>query len=182
MIAPTDKDTHLSSQDAAFGKRLAAHFAPTPLTPNQRAAFDMALTARLEKRRQRTFFVPAFATVAVAAVLIFTFNGGLGLNPQTPSSGAPTVRLAEAPIESEAESADRLARDEWAYDLLAFNDPVAYVDESHEFNELDETHATQDMYASDDNGEEHDEENAEESDTDVFPDEYLAIESVFLEG
>lgn len=180
MTLPTDEYEDYSAQDAEFGKRLAAHFAPPALTPNQRAAFDMALAARLEKRRQRTFFVPAFATVAAAAaVLIFTFNSSIGLNPHTLFRGTPTVLLAEssrgeALIASGAELADSLERDEWAYDLLAFNDPTAYGDESQERKELSETYETEDLYASDDND--------EASDTDVFPDEYLAIESVFLEG
>ncbi len=173
MTAPTDEHKDLSPQDAEFVERLATHFAPAALTPKQRAAFDMALEARLEKRRRRTFFVPAFATVAAAAaVLIFTFNGGIRRNPQTPSSGEPILIVAEAPIESG--SSDSLARDEWEYDLLAFNDPMAYVDEPNELNELDETNGTDEMYALDGSG--------EDSEKDVFPDEYLAIESVFLEG
>jgi hypothetical protein len=175
MTSPTDKYKDLSPQDTEFAKRLATNFAPAPLTPNQRAAFDIALAARLEKRRHRTFFVPAVATVAAAAaVLIFTLNGDMGLNPQTPAGGEPTIRVAEVPTESGMESADSLDRDEWAYDLLAFNDSIPYADESPELNELDETQETQDMYASDNND--------EESDADVFPDEYLAIESIFLEG
>ena len=201
MTSSTDKYNDLSSPnigqdadqfadqfadpDAAFGKRLAAHFAPARLTPNQRAAFDIALAERIEKRRQRTFFVPAFATVAAAvAVLIFTLNSGIGLNPSAPSNSTRTVFLteapmakaptAEAPVESEAESADRLAQDEWAYDLLAFNTPMAYVDASQELTELDETYETENIYASDGNDEEHEE--------NVLPGEYLAIESMFLEG
>ena len=171
MTSPPDAYKDLSSQDAEFGKRLAAHFAPPPSSPNQRAAFDIALVARLEKRRQRTFLVPAFATVAAVAVLIFTLNGDVGLHPQTPSPGQPAIRVAEVPTESGVESVDSLDRDEWEYDLLAFNDPIVYGDESQELNELD---GTDEMYAAEDRG--------EEREPNVFPDEYLAIESVFLEG
>jgi hypothetical protein len=135
----------------------------------------MALAARLEKRRRRTFIVPAFATVAAAvAVLVFTLNSSIRLNPQTPSNAKPKHIVAAAPIESGLASADNLTRDEWEYDLLAFNDPMPYIDEPNELNEFDEIHETENMYASDDS--------SEDSERDVFPDEYLAIESVFLEG
>ena len=46
-----------------------------------------------------------------------------------------------------------------------------YGDESQELKELD---GTDEMYAAEDRG--------EEREPGVFPDEYLAIESVFLEG
>lgn len=173
-LADERKDSNtqdVQEGEVAFAKHLAKLYAPAPLTANQRAAFNMGLEARLEKRRQYTFFVPAFATVAAAsAVLIFALNGGMNLNPQTRSMGTAEIIVAEAPIESETMSVDSLARDEWAYDLLAFNDPLTYAAESHELSELDKAKEAASRYA------------FEESATDMFPELYLAIENVFLEG
>ena len=76
--------------DAEFVKRLADHYAPSPLSPGQRAAWDVALAARLEKRR-RAMVLPGLATAALAAALVFGLGGWFGLERSGPSvRPAPT--------------------------------------------------------------------------------------------
>jgi len=62
-----DERPHLDQQDRAFADRLAAHYAPPPWTATQRAGFDEALRARIERPRRRGLLVPALAAVAAAA-------------------------------------------------------------------------------------------------------------------
>lgn len=73
--------------DTAFVERLAAYYAPPPLTPSRRAAFDAALQARLEKR-QRVWsrLTPTLAAGMAAAVLALSLSGRFGLDSRTPAS------------------------------------------------------------------------------------------------
>lgn len=161
-------DEHLDPEDRVFVDRLASHFVPPPLTPNQRAAFDMVLEERLEKRRRRSVFVPAFATLAAAAaVVVLTLTGRLGLSPTNPPTGGNAPVTLATPA---MPSADEGEIDQWAYDLLAFNAPMTYPQAPNGQDELDES-------------DEFDETNTDEQAEDnLLPDEYLAIESMFLEG
>lgn len=154
MTAYPDKP--LAPEDRAFVDRLAAHFSPPPLTPNQRAAFDLALQERLEKRHRRRVFLPTLATLAAAAaIVVFTLFGRVGLSPTEETN--QIVKTALPP-----ESADAGTIDQWTYDLLAFNKPLTFPQGSLESAEFDET---------DDNGQ-----------AELLPDEYLAIEHIFLDG
>ena len=106
--------------DAEFVKRLADHYAPSPLSPGQRAAWDAALAARLEKRR-RALVLPGLATAALAAALVFGLGGWFGFETDDPSvRPAPGVSAtaARAPVVASQESASDLL-DDWEY-LLAF--------------------------------------------------------------
>ncbi len=70
--------------DEDFVDRLAAHYAPSPLTPAKRAAFDEALRARIERPGRKRLLVPALATAALAAFAWVTFSfrpGGGESNP-----------------------------------------------------------------------------------------------------
>lgn len=106
--------------DAEFVKRLADHYAPSPLSPGQRAAWDAALTARLEKRR-RAAVLPGLATAALAAALVFGLGGWFGLETDDPSvrpDPGVSATAARAPVVASQESASDLL-DDWEY-LLAF--------------------------------------------------------------
>ena len=99
--------------DAEFVKRLADHYAPSPLSPGQRAAWDTALAARLEKRR-RAALLPGLATAALATALVFGLGGWFGSETDAPGVSATATRTL---IVSAEESASDLTGD-WEY-LLA---------------------------------------------------------------
>ncbi len=69
-----DERPHLDQEEKAFADRLAAHCAPPPWTATQRAGFDEALRARIERPRHRGLLVPALATVAAAAFVWVSFS------------------------------------------------------------------------------------------------------------
>ena len=106
--------------DAEFVKRLADHYAPSPLSPGQRAVWDTALAARLEKRR-RAMVLPGLATAALAAALVFGLGGWFGLERSGPSvRSAPVVSATQTrtlDVSAEDSASDLL--DDWEY-LLAF--------------------------------------------------------------
>jgi hypothetical protein len=64
-----DERPRIDQGEKDFAGRLAAHYAPPPWTPAERAGFDEALRARIERRRRRGLLVPALATVAAAALV-----------------------------------------------------------------------------------------------------------------
>ena len=105
--------------DAEFVKRLADHYAPSPLSPGQRAAWDTALAARLEKRR-RALVPPGLATAALAAALVFGLGGWFGLERDDPSvrpgPGVSATQTRTLVVSAEDSAADLL--DDWEY-LLA---------------------------------------------------------------
>jgi len=74
----------MNQQEADFVDGLAAHYAPPPWTPAQRARFDEALQARLERPRRRRFLVPALAVAAAAALVWFSFSPGREVDPSRP--------------------------------------------------------------------------------------------------
>ncbi len=106
--------------DAEFVKRLADHYAPSPLSPSQRAVWDAALTARLEKRR-RAAVLPGLATAALAAALVFGLGGWFGLETDDPSvrpdPGVSATETRTLVVSAEDSVSDLL--DDWEY-LLAF--------------------------------------------------------------
>lgn len=106
--------------DAEFVRRLADHYAPSPLSPGQRAAWDTALAARLEKRR-RAVVLPGLATAALATALVFGLGGWFGFETDDPAvRPGPEVSATSARtlvVSAEESAADLL--DDWEY-LLAF--------------------------------------------------------------
>ena len=69
MTQPRDAWSQLDHAEEQFVRRLAAHYAPEPLTPARRVALDTALWARLQRQPQQTWLTPAVAVVAVAMLL-----------------------------------------------------------------------------------------------------------------
>ena len=114
--------------DAEFVKRLADHYAPSPLSPGQRAVWDTALAARLETRR-RTMVLPGLATAALAAALVFGLGGWFGLERSGPSvRPAPVVSATQTRtlvVSAEDSASDLL--DDWEY-LLALQPADAEED------------------------------------------------------
>jgi hypothetical protein len=72
-----DERPRIDQREEGFADRLAAHYAPPPWTSAERADFDAALWARVERPQRRALLVPALAT-AVAAALVWV---GLSLRP-----------------------------------------------------------------------------------------------------
>ena len=110
--------------DAEFIERLASHYVPPPLTPNQRTVSHLALAARLEKRRQRrVLFVPALATATVAALaLVFSLDGRFRLEPSEPPVRPPPLQPSESGRRP----------DSWEYQLLT----VQLIDDEEEQHSL----------------------------------------------
>jgi hypothetical protein len=81
-----------------FVRRLAAHYAPKPLTPARRVALDEALWTRLQRQPRLTWLTPALATIAVAMLVTWLTWSGLFLLPA--HDGGPSVsRLAMSSTE-----------------------------------------------------------------------------------
>ncbi len=69
MTEPCDKRPQLDRAEEQFVARLASHYAPKPMLPARRAAWEAALWARLQAPRRRIWLTPALTTVAVAVVV-----------------------------------------------------------------------------------------------------------------
>ena len=138
MSSTKEDRTDLSREEAEFVERLAANFAPAPMSPSRRVAFDEALWARLGRRGGRTILIPAFATVAVAAVVALLIFTGRFEPVATDGGVEPGAIVAEAS-----------AAAQWEVELL-------YLRELTPPEERD--------------------------DSELLPDDYLAIASVFLSG
>jgi len=69
---PADKRESklLSSEEKVFIERVAAYYAPPPMTPAQRAAFDRTLEARLVRRARVSFSRPVTVLATACAALL----------------------------------------------------------------------------------------------------------------
>lgn len=112
MTSNPDERRDLSGEDQQFVERLASHFAPPLMTVAQRVAFDKALDTRLAMRQRQKMFVPAFATVAVAAAVVWLSVSGL-FTSLPAGGGKPETLVAEARTEAQ-----------WEYELLSLNAPI----------------------------------------------------------
>ena len=74
----------LNPEERAFVDGLATHYAPPPWSSAQRARFDEALQARLERPRRRGVLLPALAGAAVAALIWIHFSSGPEVDPARP--------------------------------------------------------------------------------------------------
>ena len=105
MTPPRDDWSDLDHAEEQFVRRLAAHYAPKPLTPARRVALDEALWARLQRQPRQMRLTPALATVAVA--MLITCLSWSGLFMPSPHDVGPGIGT---PALSNTES--------WEYELL----------------------------------------------------------------
>jgi type II secretory pathway component PulM len=136
MSLPNDERPELTREDEEFVKRVAASYAPPPMAPAERAAFDEALLGRIRqghpaRRRLVLAGLPAAAAAALAAVWLLFLSPG-------------TERLAPS-----EETVPALSARAWEEELFLEGG-------SFEAEQLDES--------------------------DLLPEEYIAIASVFMDG
>jgi len=77
MSSSHDERPELTREDEDFVKRVAEIYAPPPLAPAERAAFDEALLGRLRRRQAARHWLtlvwlPAAAAAGLAAVWLFS--------------------------------------------------------------------------------------------------------------
>lgn len=105
--APADRtpeDESPSREDARFVERLAAHYAPPPLTGARRTAFDARLRERLEAEHARRAGwrpVAALAAVAAAGALAWLVVAGPAAGPDptlTARAPEPAPEAEPAPV------------------------------------------------------------------------------------
>ena len=99
MTQSRDERPQLDGAEEQFVRLLAAHYAPQPLTPARRVAWDEALWARLRRQPRRMRLAPTLATAAMALLItyiswsgLFTplaHNGGAGVNVPVASNAGP---------------------------------------------------------------------------------------------
>jgi hypothetical protein len=83
MTQLRDERPQLDRAEEQFVRRLAAHYAPEPLTTARRVALDEALWARLQRQPRLTRWTPAVAMAAVAMLIAcLTWSGLFTLPPQ----------------------------------------------------------------------------------------------------
>jgi hypothetical protein len=92
MTQPRDEWSQLDHVEEQFVRRLAAHYAPKPLTPARRVALDEALWARLQRQPRQTRLTPALATVAVAMLITCLSWSSLFMPPA--HDGGPSVSIS----------------------------------------------------------------------------------------
>jgi hypothetical protein len=105
MTQPRDEWSQLDHAEEQFVRRLAAHYAPKPLTPTRRVALDAALWARLQRQPRLTRLTPALATVAVAMLITCLSWSDLFMPPA--HDGGPRVSISALS-----------STDPWEYELL----------------------------------------------------------------
>jgi hypothetical protein len=91
-----NKQPQLHRDEEQFVTRLAAHYAPTPLTPAQRAALDAALWTRFQRPPRWRLLAAALATVIVAGAVSWLALPGL-FTPPTLREGGPGASGVKMP-------------------------------------------------------------------------------------
>ena len=95
----TDRNQTLpQSGEQEFAERIAAHYAPTPLTSTQRQAFDHALAERLT-RRTPLFFVRPFPMFAATAAAFLVWLATSSFYSHTPTEVASPASPAVTSLE-----------------------------------------------------------------------------------
>jgi hypothetical protein len=109
----------LDTADARLVARVAAHYAPAPLTPGERARLDTALRERIGAGRRRVLWLPAFGAAAAAALLALLLG-------RAPTGPVEIARTAAAPQPApKSAPASPPASSDWELRLL---DPAAASD------------------------------------------------------
>lgn len=78
MTSPRDERPVLDGAEKEFVERLDREYAPPPMSAAERAAFDEAVRARLERPERPHLLVPAIAAAAAAAALCFVLLDSTG--------------------------------------------------------------------------------------------------------
>jgi hypothetical protein len=94
MTSPGDERVRLDGAEGDFVERLAAAYAPPPMTAGERAAFDEGVRSRLERPRLRRPLIPAIAAAAAATLLWFAISDSIG------PRGVPGEEEVEAVVAS----------------------------------------------------------------------------------
>jgi hypothetical protein len=90
MTTPRDERPPLDGAEEEFVDRLAEVYAPAPMTAAERAAFDGAIRARLERPVRRPVLIPVLGAAAAAALVWFVLTQPIGPigSPGEEKSGA----------------------------------------------------------------------------------------------
>jgi hypothetical protein len=91
MTSPRDERPPLDGAEEEFVERLAAAYAPAPMTAPERAAFDEAIRTRLERPWRRPLLIPAIGAAAAAALVWLVFSQTRGPVPLSGEEGAAAV-------------------------------------------------------------------------------------------
>jgi len=81
MTSPRDERPPLDGAEGEFVERLAAAYAPAPMSAAERAAFDEGIRARLERPWRRPLLIPAIGAAAAAALVWFVVSQTIGPTP-----------------------------------------------------------------------------------------------------
>jgi anti-sigma factor RsiW len=117
MTNPSSDRPNLSRDEEAFVRKLADSYVAPELSPNERAAFHVALEQRLARRRAVQHWRPVLAGGAVAAALavLVLARGGdvappaaenqrvVARKSSTTAEGVILAMATESPSEQEAE-------------------------------------------------------------------------------
>ena len=82
MTSHRDEQTPLEGAEKEFLGRLSEAYTPEPMSAGERAAFDQAIRARLERPRRRPLLIPAIGAAAAAGLLWLVVSQSIGPMPQ----------------------------------------------------------------------------------------------------
>ena len=82
MTSHRDEQTPLEGAEQEFLDRLAEAYTPEPTTAGERAAFDEAIRARLERPHRRPLLIPAIGAAAAAGLLWLVVSQSIVSTPQ----------------------------------------------------------------------------------------------------
>ena len=99
MTSTGDERPPRGGSEEEFVDRLAAAYAPAPMTAGERAAFDAAIRARLERPTRWPMLVPALGAAAAAALVWFVFFQTSG--PLSPSGQEESAAVVASSWEDE---------------------------------------------------------------------------------
>lgn len=78
MTTPRNERTPRGGAEEEFVDRLAEVYAPAPMNSAERAAFDEAVRARLERPERRPVLIPVIGAAAAAALVWFVLTQPIG--------------------------------------------------------------------------------------------------------
>src|SRR5574341_411625 len=106
MAADDRESKLLSPQEKVFVDRLAAHYAPAPMTPAQRVVFDRILEERIARRAGASFFRPAtlVATTCAAFLIWLIIPYRIAQPPHEVKQPGTLMIPQESPMSSESEA------------------------------------------------------------------------------